>query len=67
MLTHKTAFSSATGQNYGTSMFSNTEKPFSCFMKPVACSVEQRKEPGKSSENKRFCFYCLDPGHLIVD
>ncbi len=52
MLTHKTAFSSVTGQNYGMSMFSNTEKPFSCSMRPVTRSTEQYKEQGKSSENK---------------
>ncbi len=64
MLTHKTAFSSVPGQNYSMSMFSNNEKPlFSHSMRPVARFAEQ----GKNSENKRVCFYCLDPGHLIAD
>ncbi len=53
MLTHKTAFSSFTCQNYGTSMFLNTEKLLvSHSMRPVACSAEKCKEQGKSSKNK---------------
>ncbi len=68
MLTHKTAFSSVTGQNYSMSMFWNNEKPlFSRSMRHVAHFAEQSKEQGKNSENKRVCFYCLDPGHLIAD
>ncbi|KAI2655642.1 Transposon Ty3-I Gag-Pol polyprotein [Labeo rohita] len=69
MLTHKTTFSSAAGLNCGTSVFLNTEKPYSISrsMKPMARFVEQRKEQNKSSDNKRVCFYCLDPGHLIAD
>ncbi len=48
-------------------MFLNTAKLLvSHSMRPVACSAEKCKEQGKSSKNKRVCFYCLDPEHLIA-
>lgn len=65
-LTHKTAFSSASSQSYGAPVLVNTEKPFT-HSKFGARSIEPRKEQGKNIENRRVCFYCLDPNHLIAD
>ncbi len=52
MLSHKTAFSSVTGQNYGTSILRNNFHIKLDLWRALS---------------KRVCFYCLDPGHLIAD
>lgn len=69
ILTHKTVFSSAVGLNHGTSMFSGVQKPlmYTRSTKPMGRSAVEGKEESKNVENKRVCFYCLDPNHLIVD
>lgn len=50
-------------------MFSGVQKPltYTCSTKPMVRSAVEGKENSKSVENKRVCFYCLDPNHLIVD
>lgn len=65
VLTHKTVFPSS---RQSKRQFFNTEqaeRETSSVLKDMA--DKGRKADAKRSSNKRVCFYCLDPGHLIMD